>query len=133
MFPGFELPKNDLERHGERTLPDLLEILSGWSLFVERCREWQKNNPDWELLCDIHNTDHLYVQWSELPKRTRMWWVGKYGSAAKDMFEEFGDKSCKVEKKVLDRTLRLHSISDWPDGLAMTVYRTSIDGVRHVD
>lgn len=89
-------------------------------------------NPDWELCCDIADTDYLYIQWSELPKRVRMSWVGKYGSGAKEMFEEFGAKACKVECMVLDQNMRLHHLGDWPEGYAMTVFQTSIDGVSLV-
>jgi len=101
--------------------------------FVERCRDWQRKNPDWELFCDIHNTDHLYVQWGELPKNARMSWIGKYGSDAGHMFEEFAVKRCKVERMALDNNLNLHFVGDCPPGNAMTVFKTSIDGVRIVD
>lgn len=98
--------------------------------FVERCRRWQRENPDWELCCDIHDTDYLYVQWSELSKTVRMSWIGKYGSGAKDVFEEFGTKACKVECMILDKNMRLHCLGDWPEGDTMTVFKTSIDGVN---
>lgn len=101
--------------------------------FAERCREWQKNNPDWKLICDMHDTDYLYVQWPELPKRARMSWIGKYGSAAKDMFEEFAVKECKVECMVLGSDMKLYAMKDWPHGNTMTVFKTSIDGVMIVD
>ena len=99
--------------------------------FIERCREWQKENPDWELICDIHDTDFLYVQWSEIPKAARMSWIGKYRDGAKEMFEEYGIKQCKVERMALDSDMRL--CTKWPVGNAMTVYRTSIDGVPILD
>ena len=99
--------------------------------FIERCRAWQKQNPDWELICDIDDTEYLYVQWSEIPKNVRMSWIGKYSTGAKDMFEEYGSKQCKVERKVLDENM--HLVTVWPRGNAMTVYRTSIDGHRILD
>lgn len=100
--------------------------------FVERCRKWQKENPDWELICDINDTDYLYVQWSELPKSARMSWVGSYGTEAREMFEEYGRKPCKVDCMVLDNDMRLHDLKDWPQGHTMTVFRTSLDGVNLV-
>jgi len=101
--------------------------------YVERCREWQKNNPDWELICDIPDSGKLYVQWSELPRKERMSWVGQYKSSAREMFEEFGRKNCKVECQVLDNDMRLHDPADWPHGNAMTVFQTSLGGVKIVD
>lgn len=97
--------------------------------FIERCREWQKQNPDWELICDIEKTDSLYFQWAELPRKEKMHWIGKYRDAARDAFEEFATKQCKVDHKVLDSTLQLHEPLDWPHGHAMAVYRTKVDGV----
>ena len=93
--------------------------------FIERCRQWQKDNQGWELCCDIQDADYLYVQWSELPKAVRMSWIGKYGSSARDMFEEYGIKKCKVECMVLDSDMKLHHLQDWPQGLSMTVFHTN--------
>ena len=95
--------------------------------YVERCRVWQQANPDWELVCDIEDCDPLYIQWSELPKAERMSWIGSYRSSARDAFEEFGIKRCKVEKKVLNSGLEL--CDKWPQGHAMRVFRTKVDGV----
>ncbi len=94
-------------------------------MFRKRCKTWQRENPKWELCCDIGNTDRLYVQWDELPKEERMHWIGKYNDCAKDAFEEFGSKQCKVEKRVLDCNMNLHKIEDWPNGHAMTVFKTN--------
>lgn len=96
--------------------------------FVAKCREWQKENSDYELICDIPDTDIYYVQWHELPKAERMYWIGTSGRYAKDAFEEFAIKRCKVECAVLDSEMRLHDIPDWPQGHAMTVFRTKQDG-----
>lgn len=97
--------------------------------FIEKCRQWQKKNSDWELLCDIDDTDQYWQQWHELPKSERMSWVGAYGRDAKAMFEEFGKKRPKIEMMVLDRKTRLLPLLAWPEGVAMTVYRTKIEGV----
>ena len=58
-----------------------------------------------------------------------MSWIGTYGRCAKDAFEEFATKRCKVECAVLDKDMNLHDILDWPQGKAMMVFRTSVDGV----
>jgi len=94
--------------------------------FVERAREWQKANPEWQLICDIGDTETLYQQWSELPKRERMSWVGKYGESARSAFEEFGTKRCKVESAVLNADMQLCEV--WPMGEAMRAYRTNASG-----
>jgi len=90
---------------------------------LEKYREWQREYPEWQLICDIPETD-LYTQWNELPKAERMSWVGTYGRDAKEAFEEFGVKKCKVPCMVLGPDLHLREISDWPEGFCMTVYKT---------
>ncbi len=90
----------------------------------EKFREWQKENPEWELCCDIPDTDILYIQWNELPKNERMSWIGTYGRDAKNAFEEFGTKRCKVLAKVLSDKFELHEETDWPYGEAMLVFKT---------
>jgi hypothetical protein len=97
--------------------------------FIERCRKWQLENPDWELICDMGSTEHLYVQWNELPKAERMSWIGSYKSDAKDAFEEFATKQCKVEYKVLDNQLNMHDTRNWPAGNTMMIFHTKIDGI----
>ena len=98
--------------------------MSDLNQFLERCREWQKENPDWELCCDIHDSENLYIQWHDLIKNERMSWIGEYGSAAEDAFEEFAIKTCKIKRMVLDEDMKLHDIDDWPYGNAMTVFQT---------
>ena len=75
-------------------------------------------------------SDHLYVQWSELPKAERMSWIGSFGSCAKEAFEEFAVKRCKVESKCLTENLSLCDPLSWPGGFNMLVFRTSVDGIR---
>jgi len=91
---------------------------------LEKYRKWQKEHPEWELICDIPDTDSLYIQWNELSKAERMSWIGTYREGAKDMFEEFGIKRCKVPQMVLGEDLEFYEVSDWPYGFCMTVYKT---------
>lgn len=97
---------------------------------LEIYRKWQKENPDWELICDIEDTDRLYVGWNELSKSDRMSWIGTFRGEAKEAFEEFGNPRCKVERKCLTEDLTLCDILDWPHGFNMTVFKTSENGVR---
>ncbi len=92
---------------------------------IEQFRNWQTEHPEWQLLCDIADSDALYIQWDKLPKAERMSWIGKYGEDAKEMWEEYGIKKCKVPVMVLSDKLELHEKSDWPHGEAMTVYRVA--------
>lgn len=70
--------------------------------FLNRCREWQKSNQQWTLICDLPGgTDHLYEQWEELPQKVKMHWIGTYREGYREMFEEFGTKRCKVLKMIL--------------------------------
>lgn len=96
---------------------------------LKRFRSWQKENPDWQLVCDLGNTDHLYVQWHELSKKERMSWIGRYRDGAKKAFEEFSIKQCKVEQKCLTENLSLCDPIDWPQGFNMLVFRTAVNGV----
>ena len=100
---------------------------------IEQFREWQRQNPDWELVCDMPSeaVDALYVQWSELSKAERMSWIGSYGRSGRDAFEEVGIKRCKVPHMVLGADMELHDITDWPHGEAMTVYQTNAGLCSH--
>jgi hypothetical protein len=97
--------------------------------FIKRCREWQKQNADWELFCDMENAERLYTQWEDLPKNIKLYWTGKYRDDAREAFEEFGLKKCKVSSGVLDCNMVMHTHEDWPYGNAMSVYRTKVNGV----
>jgi len=57
---------------------------------------WCQNNPGWKRICDIENSDSLYFTWDELPKKIRKQWKKHFGSYAKEAWEEFGEKPCKV-------------------------------------
>lgn len=89
--------------------------------FIARCREWQKQNPEWQLVCDIEDIDHLYTQWEDLSARAKGYWTGKYRKDAKAAFEEFGLKECKAETAVLDCNMNL--CDEWPNGEAIRVYK----------
>ena len=102
------------------------------SEFILKCREWISANPDWELICDIDDTEKYFVSWNELSKSERMHWIGLYGEYAKELFAEFSVRKPKVEIGVLDSAIELHPWTDWPNGHAMTVYRTKINGVSVV-
>ena len=91
---------------------------------LESFRKWQRENPEWELICDIADSEALYAGWSELPKPERMSWIGKCREGAREMWEEFGIKRCKVPVMVLSDKLVLHELTDWPHGEAMTVFKT---------
>ena len=97
---------------------------------LKKYRQWQKENPEWELICDIDNQDALYVQWHELPKAERMSWIGMYREDPRAVFEEFGTKRCKVSNMVLSPDLTLHKIIDWPEGFCMAVFKT--DRINHI-
>lgn len=90
---------------------------------LKKYREWQKQNPEWELICDIQETKSLYVQWNELPVVERRVWVDNFGDAAKDAFEEFGTKRCKVKTAVLCPDLQLRDVGKWPEGFCMLVFK----------
>ncbi len=108
-LPGFEVMENSLEKF----------------------RKWQRQNPDWELVCDFDgDINSLWVGWPDITKSERMHWIGKYGAEARSAFEEFGTPRPKVEIKTLGEDLRLYPMTEWPaDMKAMSVYRTKIDGV----
>ena len=91
---------------------------------LAKYREWGKQNPEWELICDIEDSDALYVQWEELTSRERMSWVGTYRTAARDAFEEFAIKRCKVKRAVLCPDMQLRDVMDWPHGFCMLVFKT---------
>ena len=91
---------------------------------LEEYRQWQKENPEWKLICDMEDTEFFYVQWNELPKSERMYWVGSFREDPRGAFEEFGIKRCKVPVMCLGTDLKLYDIIDWPEGFCMTVFKT---------
>lgn len=91
---------------------------------INKFRAWQKQNPDWQLICDLPEADSLYIQWDEITNRERMRWIGTYRRDAREAFEEFSIKKCKVVKKFLNSDLEL--CDEWPQGEAMTVFLTGV-------
>ena len=100
--------------------------------FIARAREWQRRNPEWQLLCDMGDTSSLYETFGELPKAERMAWVGKYREEAVEMWKEYGVPKCKVPRAILNDRLEL--VDDWPTGNAMTVFMVNVtgQGTRHL-
>jgi hypothetical protein len=90
--------------------------------FLEAARAWQKRHPAWELICDMKETESLYVQFNEMPAKDRMRWIGKYRDGAVRMWNECGVKKCKVERLFLNSDMQL--VSEWPTGPAMTCFKT---------
>jgi len=95
---------------------------------VEIYREWQKKNTDWELICDMEETEHLDVQWNELQKAERMHWVGSFREDPKGAFEEFGIKKCKFQSACLAPDLKMYDILNWQPGFCMAVFKTGKEG-----
>ncbi len=91
---------------------------------LNKYREWQRQNPEWELCCDIEDTNSLYIQWNDLSKEERMHWIGLYGVGGEEAFEEFGISICKVQEAVLCTDLKLRDVKDWPHGFCMLVFKT---------
>ena len=91
---------------------------------LARYREWQKQNPEWELCCDIQDTDALYVQWEELLNRERKQWISDFHDSAKNAFDEFAIKRCKVQNAVLCPDMQIRDVMDWPNGFCMLVFKT---------
>jgi hypothetical protein len=57
------------------------------------CEETQ----GWKRICDIPDSDSLYLTWEELPKKTRNSWIREYGEySAESAWREFGQAVCKV-------------------------------------
>lgn len=58
--------------------------------------EWCAKRPAWKRICDIPNSDALYVKWDELPPRVRRQWEKRYPWNAEEVWREFGNSQCKV-------------------------------------
>lgn len=90
--------------------------------FVERCRAWQLQNKDWELICDIEDSDKLYISFDELPKNEKLSWIETYKDEAEYAYKEFATAPCKVEYKFLNNKLEL--CEKFPVGNGMMVFKT---------
>jgi len=57
-----------------------------------------EENPGWKRICDISDSDSLYLTWEELPKKIRNSWIRDYGEySAESAWREFGQAKCKVQ------------------------------------
>ncbi|AGK95386.1 hypothetical protein [Clostridium pasteurianum] len=57
-----------------------------------------EKHPGWKRICDIENHENLYKNWDELSEKDKKPWINDYGIlSAKDAWEEFGHKPCKVQ------------------------------------
>lgn len=90
---------------------------------IRAARQWCQQNPGWEPICDLGNTDHLYVQWSDLPKNVKLSWRNLFASCAEDAYAE-ATHPCKVPYGFIDKDLQFHE--GIPFGkLGMMVFQTS--------
>lgn len=63
----------------------------------EVASEWCERHPGWMRICDIPNTDALYLTWEELPRKVRAAWERDFHSSAENAWREFGHGVCKVD------------------------------------
>lgn len=68
-------------------------------------RQWCRNHPGWEPICDMASTDHLYVRWGDLTKSQKLSWRNRFGDSAEDAFAE-ATHPCKVETGWVDENGR---------------------------
>lgn len=55
-----------------------------------KAEEYCKQHPDWELICNIEDTDTLSLSFSELPKSEQKQWRLRHHEHAEDAWSEFG-------------------------------------------
>jgi hypothetical protein len=61
--------------------------------------KWCQDNPGWERICDIKNSDRLYLTWQDLTKKAKKFWEEEYGRhSAESAWQEFGTAICKVSR-----------------------------------
>lgn len=63
---------------------------------ANKAKEWCQSNPGWERVCDIEDSDALYVSYNELSKKEKKGWEDQYPFDAEDAWAEFGTAKCKV-------------------------------------
>lgn len=72
--------------------------LTGVELAKEKARIYCKENPEWEMICNIPESDDLYYTWEELEKEEKKPWIDHYGKLDADKaWNEFSYGKCKVE------------------------------------
>lgn len=64
----------------------------------EKALKWCEEHPEWTRICDLNcDSNDLYKTWEELSERERKSWIHEFGeNEAKEAWEEFGKKVCKV-------------------------------------
>jgi hypothetical protein len=55
-------------------------------------KEWCERNPRWQRICDIEDSDGLMLQWSEIPRRDKNFWIHRYGDSAESAWKEFSSR-----------------------------------------
>ncbi|MGO4697739.1 hypothetical protein AB4Z50_25970 [Paenibacillus sp. 2TAB26] len=62
-----------------------------------QAQKFCEENHGWRRICDIWDSENLYLTWEELPKKIRNYWIGKCGEySAESAWREFGNSICKV-------------------------------------
>jgi hypothetical protein len=55
-----------------------------------------RREPGWKRICDIPDSDSLYLTWDELPKKSRNSWIREYGEySAEYAWRQFGRSFAK--------------------------------------
>ncbi|OMD10600.1 hypothetical protein [Paenibacillus odorifer] len=97
---------------------------------AELASEWCHANPGWQRICDIGNgAEHLYLQWEELSAKARREWGSDFDEhGAKEAWEEFGKKICKVHNGFIAEDGQFYTTNDFL-GLSlngMMVFKTDV-------
>jgi hypothetical protein len=72
--------------------------LKGHYLAKEKAKIYCKENPEWEMICNIDNIDDYYYTWEELSEEEQKPWIDYYGKLDADKaWREFSYGKCKVE------------------------------------
>lgn len=94
-----------------------------FTAFVERCRLWREENKDWELICDIKNSDKLYESFEDLPKRRKKALITRYRDDAEYCYYEFENIKCKCDFGFLNDDMEI--CEKFPNGRGMMVFKTN--------
>jgi hypothetical protein len=72
--------------------------LTSFDLVYEKAKIFCKENPEWEMICNIEDSDSLYYTWEELREDEQKPWIDYYGKLDADKaWREFSYGKCKVE------------------------------------
>ncbi|MGG4106726.1 hypothetical protein AAXB25_22770 [Paenibacillus lautus] len=82
---------------------------------AELALKWCEEHTGWKRICDIEGgSDQLYISWGELPTRVKNVWGSDYDeSGAKEAWEEFGRKTCKVPHGFIAEDGQFYSTDDF--------------------